>query len=194
VCVCVCCEVTNISTCRYSRITSTKSPSFCMNTVSASLTNLTAVLPQSRDCSCYVSRPILAPPLRWLQRHTDLRALVFALVSDLWHQPRLADVTCARRRRLCGIDLAVHSNYVCHMLYVVPNRICFFFSRRLSFSPHDTVVLSHPSIPLYLFSTTVFKLKFSLHVSLMYISSETAECREADCNNKAARMFCCAFA
>ena len=39
----------------YSRITSTKSPSFWMRTFSASLTHLTALLPQSRDCSCYVS-------------------------------------------------------------------------------------------------------------------------------------------
>jgi hypothetical protein len=40
----------------YSRIKSTKSPSFCMTTFSASLTNRTVLLPQSRDCSCYVSR------------------------------------------------------------------------------------------------------------------------------------------
>ena len=43
-------------------ITSMKSPSFYMTTFNASLANLTAVLPQSRDYSCYVSRPILAPP------------------------------------------------------------------------------------------------------------------------------------
>jgi hypothetical protein len=47
----------------YSRITYTKSLSFCLTTFSASLTNLTVPLPQSRDCSCYVSRRILAPPL-----------------------------------------------------------------------------------------------------------------------------------
>ena len=46
----------------YSRITFTKSLSFCMTTFSASLTNLTPLLPQSRDSSCYVSGPILAPP------------------------------------------------------------------------------------------------------------------------------------
>ena len=33
-----------------------------MTTFSASLTNLTALLPQSRDNSGYVSTPILAPP------------------------------------------------------------------------------------------------------------------------------------
>ena len=38
--------------------------SFCFTTVSPSLTKLTALLHQSHDCSCYVSRPILAhPPL-----------------------------------------------------------------------------------------------------------------------------------
>jgi hypothetical protein len=44
-----------------SRITSTKCPLFCMTTFSASLTNLTVLLPQSRDYSCYVSTPILTP-------------------------------------------------------------------------------------------------------------------------------------
>jgi hypothetical protein len=49
--------------CVYSRITPTKSQSFFMTTFSASLTNLTALLLQSYDSSCYVSRPILAPLL-----------------------------------------------------------------------------------------------------------------------------------
>jgi len=53
---------------------STKSPSFCTTTFSASLKNLTPLLPQSRDCICYVSRPILAPPPFGLQQLTDLRA------------------------------------------------------------------------------------------------------------------------
>jgi len=53
---------------------STKSPSFCMTTFSASLKNLTPLLPQSRDCSYYVSRPILAPPPCGLQQHADLCA------------------------------------------------------------------------------------------------------------------------
>jgi len=57
---------------KYSGITSIKSPPFCMTPSSASLTNLTALLPQSRDCSCYVSRPLLAPaPLR-MQKHADV--------------------------------------------------------------------------------------------------------------------------
>jgi hypothetical protein len=53
------------------KFTSTKATSFSMTTFSASLTNHTALLPQSRDSSRYVSRPILAPPLLWLQKHTD---------------------------------------------------------------------------------------------------------------------------
>jgi hypothetical protein len=62
----------------YSRITSIKTPSFCMTTFSASLTNHTALLPQSHDISFYVSRPVLAPPSLLLQKHTDLRAHDFA--------------------------------------------------------------------------------------------------------------------
>jgi hypothetical protein len=38
------------------RIRSTKSPLFCMKTFSTSLTKLTVLLPQSRDCSCYLNR------------------------------------------------------------------------------------------------------------------------------------------
>jgi len=45
-----------------------------MTTFSASLAKLTAFLLQSCDCGCYVSRPILAPPPRRLQKHTDIRA------------------------------------------------------------------------------------------------------------------------
>ena len=61
---------------------------------------------QSRDTSCYVSRPIPAPPPLWLQKHTDLRAHNFAHSPDLWHQQRLADVTCAWSWRLCGTNPA----------------------------------------------------------------------------------------
>jgi hypothetical protein len=39
----------------YNRITSTKSPSPCMTTFRAKLTKLTILLPQSHDCTCYVS-------------------------------------------------------------------------------------------------------------------------------------------
>ena len=47
----------------YTRVTTTKSPSFCMTAFSASPTSRTVTTSQSRDC-CYVSRPIpAAPPL-----------------------------------------------------------------------------------------------------------------------------------
>jgi hypothetical protein len=47
-----------------------------MTTFNASLTNLTALLPQSHNYSSYLSRPILAPPPLWLHKHTDLRVQV----------------------------------------------------------------------------------------------------------------------
>jgi len=59
----------------YSRITSTKFPSFCVTTFSTSLAKPTVFLPQSRVCSCYVRRRKLALPPLWLQKHTDLYAL-----------------------------------------------------------------------------------------------------------------------
>jgi hypothetical protein len=74
----------------HSRIKSTKSPSFWMTAFGASLTNVTVLLHHSRDCSYYVSRPILAPPPLWLQKHTELCAHDFAHSSDLWHQSQLA--------------------------------------------------------------------------------------------------------
>jgi hypothetical protein len=71
----ICVQVYNVSNHKvyYSRITFTKSSSFCMTTFSASLTNLLPLLPQSRHTSCYVSRPILAPPPPWLQKHWSTR-------------------------------------------------------------------------------------------------------------------------
>jgi len=75
-----------------------------MTTFMASLKNLTALLPQSCDSSCYVSRPILAPPPLWLQKQTDLRARDFAHSPYLWHQLRLANATCAWSWILCGIN------------------------------------------------------------------------------------------
>jgi hypothetical protein len=96
----------------YSKITFTKSPSFCITTFRASLTYLTALLPQSHDSSCYVSRPMLALPPLWLQKHTDLRAHDIAHSPDLWHQPRLTNVTCAWSWRLCGINSAIECSLV----------------------------------------------------------------------------------
>jgi hypothetical protein len=52
----------------YNRITSTKSPSVFM----ATFTNLTVLVPHSRDCSYYESRRILALPILRLQEHTAL--------------------------------------------------------------------------------------------------------------------------
>jgi hypothetical protein len=104
----------------YSRITSTKSLSFSITIFSASLTNLTALPHQSHDCSYYVSRRILAPPPLWLQKHTDLRAHDFAHSPDMWHQPRLANVTCAWRWRLCGITTALQRYWAQLVNYMVP--------------------------------------------------------------------------
>jgi hypothetical protein len=78
-----------------------------MTTFSRSPTKLTALLPESHDCSCYACRQILAPPPHWLQKHTDLRAHKFAHFPDFGHQPRLADVTRAWSWRLCGINAAL---------------------------------------------------------------------------------------
>ena len=90
----------------YSRTTSTKSPSFHATTFSASLTYLTALLPQPRDCGCYVSRWILAPPPLWQQKHNDPRAHEFAHSPYFCHQPRYANFNCAWSCRLCGINPA----------------------------------------------------------------------------------------
>jgi hypothetical protein len=64
---------------------------------------LVVLLHQPPDSSCYVSRRILAPPSLALQLHADLRAYYFAHCPDLWHNPRLANFTCAWSWRLCGI-------------------------------------------------------------------------------------------
>jgi len=78
-----------------------------MKTFSASLSNLKVRLPKSHDCSCYVSRRILAPPLIRLQKHTDPRAHDFAHSPDLSQQPKLAYVTSAWSWRLCGLYLNI---------------------------------------------------------------------------------------
>jgi hypothetical protein len=69
---------------------------------------LRAVLPQSRDCSCYVSRPIPAPPPLWLQKHTNLRAHDFAHSPHLCRQLRLFSFTCAWRWGLCRTNPAIY--------------------------------------------------------------------------------------
>jgi hypothetical protein len=81
---------------------------FAWQSFSASLTNLTALMPQSHDFSCYVSRGLLAPSPLWRLTHDDIHALDFVHSPDLWHQPRLANVTCTWSWRLCGITPATH--------------------------------------------------------------------------------------
>jgi hypothetical protein len=89
-----------------SSITSTKSPSFCMATFIASPRDRTDILPRSHDCSCYVSRRTVASLRLWLQKHNDLHAHDFVQSPNLWHQPTLADVTCAWSWISCGIPSA----------------------------------------------------------------------------------------
>ena len=81
-----------------------------------SYTHLTVLPLQSRDCSCYVSRPILAPPLLWLQKHTDLRyteCFIFSVLvsyvrpaAQLQTRPPLSRVTfdlpSVDNRQFCG--------------------------------------------------------------------------------------------
>jgi len=93
---------------RYNRITFTKSLSVCITTFSANSQKLRFLLPQSRDSSCHVSRPILATPSLWLHKHTDLCVHNSAHSPGLWHQPRLTNVAYAWSWRLCGITPAIH--------------------------------------------------------------------------------------
>jgi hypothetical protein len=91
----------------YSRITSTKSRHFAWQPSLRVSQTLRSCYLKSRDCSCYASRPILTPPQLWLQKLTDLRAHDFAHSPKLWHQPKLANVTCAWTWRLCVIIPAI---------------------------------------------------------------------------------------
>jgi hypothetical protein len=91
----------------HSSITSSKSHSFRPTIFSASLTNLTVLLPKSRDRSYYVSRRTLAPPSLCLHKHTDPRAHDFAHSPDFWHRARIVNITCAWSWRLCEISPAV---------------------------------------------------------------------------------------
>jgi len=94
----------------YSKITSTKSPSFCITTFSANFADLTIPLPQSHDCSCYVSRRILAPPPLWLQNVPLTYAhMISRTVQTCEYQPRLANLTCVTSWRLCRITPAILS-------------------------------------------------------------------------------------
>jgi len=73
----------------YSRITSAKSQTLCMKTLSANLANLIVLLLQSHDSSCNVSRPIIAPPTLQLHKThwssgTRLRTLPTCDISLGW--------------------------------------------------------------------------------------------------------------
>ena len=52
---------------------------FFLTVSSGSPTNLSVRLTQSHDCSCYVSRLILAPLPLWLHKYTDIRHKTLAL-------------------------------------------------------------------------------------------------------------------
>jgi len=91
----------------YSGKTSTRSLSFSMATFSASLAK-TYGPPTSITCSCCISRRTQAPASLWLQKPSDKRRHEFALFPTLWHQHRLAKVTCAWSWRLCRINPTVH--------------------------------------------------------------------------------------
>jgi len=67
-----------------SRITCTKSPSFCMTTFSTSLTNLTVLLSQSHKCSYYIVRRIQHTYCS-VCRNSDLRAHYFSHSAELWY-------------------------------------------------------------------------------------------------------------
>ena len=83
----------------YSRVTSTKSPSFCVTTFSARITNLTVPLRESHDYGCYISKRIPAPSPYWC-RNTGLRACEVAY--------RFANITCIWSWRLSGINSVIY--------------------------------------------------------------------------------------
>jgi hypothetical protein len=92
--------------CNYSRIASTNAPTFSWQFFSASLTNLTVRLPLWHDCSCSVSKGILAPPPFWWQKDTDL-----------WRITSRTHPTCDTSLRL---KLETLWNYSCHTcLYIL---------------------------------------------------------------------------
>ena len=78
-----------------------------MPNFSASLTKPKALLHQSRDCSCYVSRPTpVAPTVR--SAATNWPTHTHTHTHDSAHtKTRLGKVTLAWSRRLCGNDPAL---------------------------------------------------------------------------------------
>jgi hypothetical protein len=120
----------------YSRITSTKSPVTFHHKLQSEFTKPTALLPQSRNCSCYVSGPILAPPPLWLQKHSDLRAHDLAHFLDLLHQPMLANFSCAWSWRLSGNNAAL-SPFQAGQFFCTEQRHNKFFRNRCICKPHS---------------------------------------------------------
>jgi hypothetical protein len=93
-----------------------------MTTFSASFINLTVLLPLSRDCSYYISRRILAPLPVWLQKHTDIRVDGFTHSPVLWHQPRLANLTCTWSWKLCGFSACITGKWTQNEMTISPER------------------------------------------------------------------------
>jgi predicted transposase YbfD/YdcC len=118
-----------------------------MTTFSASVTKCTVLLPQPHDCSCYVSRPILAAPPFSLQKNTELRPHEFAYSSDWWHQPRLGNLTLAWSRRICGISPALLNTTVW-----IPVSINFFWFKYNQFlmTHSDTRLSTGPVLNIFL--------------------------------------------
>jgi len=83
------------------------SASFCLKTVSPSLTNTTAHLHQSHDCSYYLSRSVLAHPRLWLYKNTDLSANTSRNLQN--HiSPGSLTFPAPEAWRFCGITSAIH--------------------------------------------------------------------------------------
>ena len=146
----------------YIRITSTKSPSFCMTAFSASLTI-----------------PVVLLPVTWLQllrkqtntdistalhKHTDLRAHDFAHPPDLRYQPSIVNVTCVWSWRLCGINPAIHlCLYNCvHLRFSGNNFMCKFHISVLSYIRYclQSAILIRPQS---LFFQYVKEIYFQIH-------------------------------
>jgi hypothetical protein len=85
----------------HNRITSTTSPSFCMPTFSASLTNLTT------PCLSHMIAAATSAVEYWHLHSSDCRnTLIHSYTRSSW-QRRLANVTCVWRWRLCEIIPAI---------------------------------------------------------------------------------------
>ena len=78
-----------------------------MTTFRAGLTKLTALLPQSHDCSYYVHRRILDTSTAIFTEIADLRAFDFTYWG---HLPKLVNNTCAWSWTLCGITPSIIMN------------------------------------------------------------------------------------